>query len=318
MKYLQARAFHLIPVFFLVTFASFMMLNLLPGDLVDAILLDTESEVPSPEARAALEKELNLDRPVLVRYGIWLGDMLQGNLGRSTITKQPVTEALAQRIPVSLELMIIAQILAVMMSVPLGILTGYHGGKPLDRGISAGAFGLLSIPIFVLGMILIWVFAIQLGWLPSSGHTDMAKDFGQNIQGFILPAFTIALIEVPVLMRVLRTDIITTLQEDYIALAKAKGMSTSYILFRHALRPSSFTYVTILGLQLGNLITGSIVVETLFSIPGVGKLLIDSVDNRDEIMVQGVITFVAIVYVAVNLLVDLMYAVLDPRVTRRV
>ena len=317
MNYFNAKALHLIPVFFLVTFASFMMLNLLPGDLVDAILLDEDSAVPSAEDRAALEKELNLDKPVIVRYLIWLGNMFQGDLGRSYITTQPVTEALAQRIPISLELMIMAQILAIMISVPLGLLSGLRAGKPIDRSISAGAFALIAIPIFVMGTALIWAFAILVPILPSSGHTAFSKDAWANIQGFILPALTIGLIEVPVLLRVLRSDLISTLQEDYIALAKSKGMSTSYILFNHALRPSSFTYVTIMGLQLGNLITGSIVVETLFSIPGVGKLLIDSVDARDEILVQGVITFVALVYVGVNLLVDLMYAVLDPRVARR-
>lgn len=317
MAYIKLKILHLVPVFFLVTFAAFMMLNLLPGDLVDAILLDEESAIPSAEARAALEKELNLDQPVVVRYLFWLGNMLQGDLGRSYVTTQPVTEALAQRIPVSLELMVMAQFFAILLAVPLGILAGFHGGRTPDRYISASAFAVLAVPIFVMGTLLIWLFAIIWGILPSSGHVDFAKDPWRNIQGFILPALTIGIIEVPVLMRVLRTDIISTLQEDYIALAKSKGMSTSYILFHHALRPSSFTFVTILGLQLGNLITGSIVVETLFSIPGVGKLLIDAVDARDEIMVQGVLTFVALVYVTANLVVDVLYAVLDPRVARR-
>ena len=171
--------------------------------------------------------------------------------------------------------------------------------------------------MFVAGTIYIWIFAIELGWLPSSGHTDFSEDPWGNIKGFILPALTLATIEFPILMRVLRVDVISTLQEDYIALAKSKGMTTWYILLHHALRPSSFTFVTLLGLQIGQLITGTVVIETLFSIPGVGKLLIDSVDTRDEIMVQGVITFIAIVYVVVNLLVDLLYAILDPRVARR-
>lgn len=317
MNYLKSKLLHLVPVFFLVTFAAFMMLNLLPGDLVDAILLDEESAIPTAEARAALEKELNLDKPVVVRYMIWLGNMVQGDLGRSYVTTQPVTEALAQRIPVSLELMAMAQIFAILIAVPMGIVAGYHGGRPVDRYVSGGAFAVLAVPIFVMGTLLIWVFAIFWGILPSSGHVEFAKDPWRNIQGFILPALTIGIIEVPVLMRVLRTDIISTLQEDYIALARSKGMTTSYIMFHHALRPSSFTFVTILGLQLGNLITGSIVVETLFSIPGVGKLLLDAVDARDEIMVQGVLTFVALVYVTANLIVDVLYAVLDPRVARR-
>ncbi len=318
MAYLRLKTLHLIPVFFLVTFASFMMLDLLPGDTVDAILSDADTgEIGSVEAREALRKELNLDKPLIVRYALWLGNMVQGDLGRSYVTTQPVTEALVQRIPVSLELMIMSQILAIAMAIPIGIYSGYHGGSTVDRGISAFAFGVLSVPVFVAGTVYIWIFAIELGWLPSSGHTDFSEDPWGNIKGFILPALTLATIEFPILMRVLRVDVISTLQEDYIALAKSKGMTTWYILFHHALRPSSFTFVTLLGLQIGQLITGTVVIETLFSIPGVGKLLIDSVDTRDEIMVQGVITFIAIVYVVVNLLVDLLYAVLDPRVARR-
>lgn len=318
MAYFRHRIYRLIPVFFLVTFASFFLLDLLPGDLVDAILSDAESGViGGEEARKALEKELNLDKPVIVRYFLWLGNLFQGDLGRSYVNSQPVAEALVQRIPISLELMVMAQSLALLIAVPLGIFSGHTAGRPSDRFISAGAFAILSVPIFVIGTGLIWLFAIKFDVLPSSGHVDFARDPWKNIERFILPAFTIALVEVPILMRVLRTDIITTLQEDFIALAKAKGLTNSYILFSHALRPSSFTFVTILGLQLGNLITGSIVVESLFSIPGIGKLLIDSVDTRDEVMVQGVITFIALVYVATNLLVDLLYAILDPRVTKR-
>ena len=314
MEYFKRRVLHLIPVFFLVTFASFMMINLLPGDLVDAILLDQESSVPDAETRAILEKELNLDRPVLIRYGIWLGNLFMGDMGRSYVTQQPVTEALAQRIPVSLQMMVMAQFMALIIAVPVGLFTAFRAGRPLDRWITASAFAILSVPIFVTATALIYLFSIILPWLPSSGHVQLGKNLWLNLKGFILPASSIAIVEIPILMRVLRTDMISTLQEDFIALAKSKGLSNWYILFHHALRPSSFTLITVLGLQLGNLITGSIIIETLFSVPGVGQLLITSVDNRDEIMVQGVITFVALVYVVVNLIVDLLYAVLDPRV----
>ncbi len=293
-----------------------MLLNLLPGDLIDAILVDENSSVPTAEMRAALEKELNLDRPVIVRYSIWLGNIFMGDFGRSYFTSQLVTDALLQRIPVSLQLMVMAQVLALLIAVPLGLYSAYHAGGNLDRWISTGAFGMLSVPIFVIAAILIYIFAIQLNWLPSSGHTPISEDFWGNIRGFLLPAVTIALAEVPVLMRVLRSDTISTLQEDYIAFAKSKGLSTRYIMLHHALRPSSFTLVTVLGIQLGNLIAGSIIIEIIFSVPGVGKLLIESVDARDEIMVQGIVTFIAVVYIAVNLIVDLLYAVLDPRIAR--
>ena len=318
MSHLQKRLLQLIPVFFVVTFSSYFMLDLLPGDITDAILSDQDAgTIADGAAKEALARQLNLDKPVIIRYALWLGNVFQGDFGRSYVTTQPVAEALADRIPVSFQLMFMSQIIALLIAVPLGVFVGQRAGEPIDRMVSTGAFALLSVPIFVIGTALIWLFSIRLGLLPSSGHTDFADDAWRNIQGFILPAITIAAIEVPILMRVLRTDIITTLQEDFIALAKAKGLSNSRILFFHALRPSLFTFITVLGLQLGNLIAGSVVVESLFSIPGVGKLLIESVDSRDEIMVQGVVTFVAIVYVVANLLVDLLYAVVDPRVSER-
>jgi len=317
-SHLQKRLLQLIPVFIVVTFTSYFMLDLLPGDITDAILSDQDAgTIADGAAKEALARELNLDKPVVVRYVLWLGDLFQGDLGRSYVTTQPVAEALADRIPVSLQLMFMSQILALLIAVPLGVFVGQRAGQPVDRFVSAGAFALLSVPIFVIGTALIWLFSIELGVLPSSGHTDFADDPWRNIKGFILPSITIAAIEVPILMRVLRTDIITTLQEDFIALAKAKGLSNTRILFFHALRPSLFTFITVLGLQLGNLIAGSVVVESLFSIPGVGKLLIESVDSRDEIMVQGVVTFIAIVYVVANLMVDLLYTVIDPRVSAR-
>ena len=318
MSHLQKRLLQLIPVFFVVTFSSYFMLDLLPGDITDAILSDQDAgTIADGAAKEALARQLNLDKPVIIRYALWLGNVFQGDFGRSYVTTQPVAEALADRIPVSFQLMFMSQIIALLIAVPLGVFVGQRAGEPIDRMVSTGAFALLSVPIFVIGTALIWLFSIRLGLLPSSGHTDFADDAWRNIQGFILPAITIAAIEVPILMRVLRTDIITTLQEDFIALAKAKGLSNSRILFFHALRPSLFTFITVLGLQLGNLIAGSVVVESLFSIPGVGKLLIESVDSRDEIMVQGVVTFVAIVYVVANLLVDLLYAAVDPRVSER-
>lgn len=318
MTHLQRRLLQLIPVFFVVTFTSYFMLDLLPGDITDAILSDQDAgTIADGAAKEALMRELNLDKPVVVRYFLWLGNLLQGDLGRSYVTTQPVAEALADRIPVTFQLMVMSQIIALLVAVPLGVIVAQRAGKPIDRLVSGGAFALLSVPIFVIGTGLIWLFSIKLGLLPSSGHTDFSDDPWRNIKGFILPSITIAAIEVPILMRVLRTDMITTLQEDFIALAKAKGLSNTRILFFHALRPSLFTFITVLGLQLGNLIAGSVVVESLFSLPGVGKLLIESVDSRDEIMVQGVVTFVAIVYVLANLMVDLLYAVVDPRVTER-
>lgn len=316
MKYLQAKLLNLVPVFFLVTFASFMLLELLPGNAADAILFDEEAAAPSKEARDALIKELGLDRPVVVRYFVWMGNMVRGDLGRSYETQQVVTKALAQRIPVSLQLVIMAQTIAILFAIPLGMLCAYRHGQSLDRWISGAAFAVLAIPVFVVAVTMIFLFAVTLQWLPASGFVPITKSFWGNLESMLLPAVAIGIVEIPILLRVLRSDMISVLQEDYISLAKAKGMPTISILFRHALRPSSFTLVTIIGLQIGSLITGSVILETIFGLPGVGKLLIEAIDARDEIMVQGIVTFIALVYVLVNFTVDMTYAVIDPRVAR--
>lgn len=317
MRYVREKLLNLVPVFLLVTFVSFILLELLPGSAVDAILFDEDSAPPSPEVRAALMKEFGLDQPVVIRYFRWMGNLFVGDLGRSFENQQTVAEALAQRIPVSFQLVLMAQTFSILLAVPLGVLCAYRHGKPLDRWISAAAFGVLAVPVFVVAVSLIFLFAIILQWLPASGFTDISKDFWGNIQSMLLPAAAIGSAEIPILLRVLRSDMISVLQEDYISFAKAKGLSTSAILFQHALRPSSFSLVTIIGLQIGNLITGSVILETIFGLPGVGKLLIDAIDARDELMVQGIVTFIALVYVAVNFTVDMMYAVLDPRVARQ-
>ena len=318
MAYLRRRLLHLIPVFFLVTFASFLMVNLLPGDIVDAILADDDSAAASdPALRAAIEKELGLDKPLLVRYTIWLGDLVQGDFGRSYITGKKISLLLAQRIPVSAQLMVMALAFGLIIAIPLGLLSAYRANKPIDTFISGTAFGIVAIPPFVLAIFFVFVLAVKARWLPAAGHVPFSFDALENLKHFVLPVLAIGLSEVPIFMRVLRVDMITTLQEDYIALAKAKGMSTWYILFRHAFRPSSFTLLTIIGLQVGRLISGLVIAENIFAIPGVGKLLLDAIDSRDVLVVQGIVTFAAIAYVVINLTIDVLYAVVDPRVSRR-
>ena len=317
MAYLRRRLLHLIPVFFLVTFASFLMVNLLPGDIVDAILADDDSAAASdPALRAAIEKELGLDKPLLVRYAIWLGDVVQGDFGRSYITGKKISILLSQRIPVSAQLMVMSLAFGLIIAIPLGILSAYRANRPTDTLLSGIAFGIVAIPPFVLAIFFVFVLAVKARWLPAAGHVPMMFDAVENLKHFVLPVLAIGLSEVPIFMRVLRVDMITTLQEDYIALAKAKGMSTWYILFRHAFRPASFTLLTIIGLQVGRLISGLVIAENIFAIPGVGKLLLDAIDARDVLVVQGIVTFAAIAYVVINMTIDILYAVVDPRVSR--
>ncbi|MCY3873129.1 MAG: ABC transporter permease [Rhodobacteraceae bacterium] len=316
MAYFRKRLVHLVPVFFLVTFASFVLVNLLPGDVVDAILADDQA-ANDPELRRQIMVDLGLDKPLLVRYFTWLGDLAQGDLGRSYITGKKIGDLLVQRIPVTLQLMVMSLAFALVVAVPLGILCAYRSNRAIDRWISGSAFGIVATPPFVTSILFVWVFAVILKALPAAGHAPMFMGVSTNLKYFILPMLAIGLSEVPIFLRVLRVDMITTLQEDYIALAKAKGMSTGYILFRHALRPSMFTLVTVLGLQVGRLISGLVIVENIFALPGIGKLLIDAIDARDVLVVQAIVTFSAIAYVVINLTVDILYAVLDPRVGRR-
>ena len=314
MRYFGRKLIHLIPVVFAVTTLSFLLLNLLPGDVVDAMLSASEDGDVDPATLAAMRNEFGLDRPMVVRYFEWVFNALQGDLGRSYLTRQHVSDAILRALPVTLQLMVMGQIIAVLLAIPTGILCAFRAGKPIDRMLTATVFGLLAAPSFIIGIVLMFVFAVTLKWFPAVGYVPMGTDLWANLHTFALPAFTIGLAEWPALMRVLRSDMIATLQNDFIMLAKAKGLSTAHILFRHALRPSSFTLVTVLGLQLGLLIAGSIVVESIFALPGIGRLLIVSITTRDLLMVQGVVAFIGFSYVMINFAVDMMYAALDPRI----
>ena len=309
-----------IPVFFLVTFASFALLNILPGDAADAILGGAEESTDNAEgmleAREALRKELGLDRPIIIRYFDWLGGIVQGDFGESYVQIAPVWDLLVERLPVTIELVILSQILALLIAIPCGVYSALKADKTPDRVIGTIAFGLVAMPPFLLAILLVFLLAVAWNLLPASGYFPIEDGLAQNLYHYILPATCIGLLEAPVLMRVLRVDLIATLQEDYIALAKAKGMSTSYILFQHAIRPSSFTLVTVLGLQFGFLISGTVIIEEIFALPGLGKLILSAIDNRDSMILQGGVTMIALAYVGINLAVDVLYAVLDPRVGR--
>ena len=315
MKYLRDRLFRLVPVFFVVTFSSFMLMNVLPGDVVDTLLQDDEAQADEiAEIRKELIIELGLDKPVVVRYFIWLGDLLQGDFGVSLVNDFPVWDQIVSRLPITLELLILSQTLALLIAIPLGVWAAYRVNRGVDRALSAFVFGIVAAPPFVIAIVFIFIFAVTLKWLPAAGYIAFTDDPIANLKFFIMPAAVVGLLEIPVLMRVLRVDMVATLQEDYISLAKAKGLSPAYILFYHAIRPSSFTLITIIGLQLGNLISGAVILETIFALPGIGKLLIDAIDGRDAMILQGGVAFLALAYVVINLLIDLMYALLDPRV----
>ena len=309
-KFVGRRLVYLLPVLLAVTLLTFLVASLLPGDLASTILGDQAT----PEKVAALRAQMGLDLPIWQRYGIWLWDVLHGNLGRSFRTGETVWNAVTARLPVSLELMAITVVLALVIAIPLAILCAVKSGTAVDRFFTGLAFGKLSLPSFMVAILLIYLFAVELNWLPATGWVPFGEDPVANLRSFILPAFTLAFAEWPVLMRVLRSDMIATLQEDYIAMAKAKGLRPARILLVHALKPSSLTLVTVAGINIGRLIGGALIVETIFALPGIGRLLVGAIYARDFIILQGVVLFVAAGFVMVNFIVDMLYAVLDPRI----
>jgi peptide/nickel transport system permease protein len=309
-KFVGRRLIYLLPVLFAVTLLTFLIASLLPGDLASTILGDQAT----PEKVAALRVQMGLDLPLWQRYLHWLWGVLHGDLGRSFRTGETVLAAVADRLPVSLELMVIAEAMGLLIAIPLAILCAVKSGSTLDRFLTGLAFGKLSLPSFLVAILLIYLFAVQLNLLPATGWVPFGEDPVANIRSFVLPGVTLAFAEWPVLMRVLRSDMIATLQEDYIAMAKAKGLRPARILLVHALKPSSLTLVTVAGINIGRLIGGALIVETIFALPGIGRLLVGAIYARDFIILQGVVLFVAVGFVIVNFVVDMLYAVLDPRI----
>lgn len=309
-RVLAKKCFRLLLVVFLVSALTFLMIDLLPGDAA----YEMAGMGAAPEDIAALREALGLDRPMPVRYAEWLGRVVRGDLGISLHTREPVLTALLSRLPVTVELVVMAQLMALILAVPVGVASAYRRESALDRFFSAAAFATMSVPVFVMALVLILFFSLGLGWLPATGQVALHQDPGMNIRSFLLPAASIALVEWVPLMRVLRSDMIATLQEDYILMARAKGLSPRHILLRHALRPSSLTLITVLGLQVGHLMGGALIVETVFALPGIGRLLVGAIYGQDHALVQGCILFIAVAYVAVNAIVDALYAVLDPRI----
>jgi peptide/nickel transport system permease protein len=292
-----------------------MATSLLPGDPVNA-LIPIEAQ-QDREFVEQVREEWGFNDPILVRYGRWLGDAVRGDLGDSYVTGRPIIDEITPRLPVTGELMVVTVLLGILIGVPLGLVSGYREGSRADKVVSAVAQFGLSIPNFVLGLVLIYVFAIKLRWLPATGWTRISDSVTGNLKSVAMPAIALAVAEVAVYLRVLRSDIIGTLKENYILSARAKGLKDRFILFRHALRPSSLTLTTLIGLNIAGLITGTIVIEQLFAIPGLGRRLFSAVFQRDYMMVQGLTVLLAAAYVIINATVDFIYIAIDPRIRRR-
>jgi len=314
-RLIAGRMVRLVATLLLVTFVTFMATSLLPGDPVNA-LIPIEAQ-QDREFVEQVREEWGFNDPLLVRYGRWLGDAVRGDLGDSYVTGRPIIDEITPRLPVTGELMVVTVLLGILIGVPLGLVSGYREGSRADKVVSAVAQFGLSIPNFVLGLVLIYVFAIKLRWLPATGWTRISDSVTGNLKSVAMPAIALAVAEVAVYLRVLRSDIIGTLKEDYILSARAKGLKDRFILFRHALRPSSLTLTTLIGLNIAGLITGTIVIEQLFAIPGLGRRLFSAVFQRDYMMVQGLTVLLAAAYVIINATVDFIYIAIDPRIRRR-
>jgi peptide/nickel transport system permease protein len=310
MRFVRKKLIQLVVVLLCVTFLSFLLISLLPGDPATKLCAGAGGQECVDQKRA----ELRLDDPIPVRYVRWLGDAVTGDLGSSARNQQPVWEALTQRVPVTIELLLYSQFMALVIAVPLGLLAAQRAGGILDRVSTTVLFGLLAVPSFMLALLLIYIFPVKLGWFQATGYTDFTDNPLESLGSLFLPALSLAAAEMAVYMRLLRTDLIATLQEDYITMAKAKGMPPRRILLRHAFKPSSFSLITVIGLNFGRLIGGALIIEIIFGINGLGKYTVDSILGQDFIPVQGAVLVIAVGYVLINFAVDMLYAALDPRI----
>jgi peptide/nickel transport system permease protein len=302
-----------VPVLLLVTAGVFALLHLTPGDPVDAMM----AESADASTKESLRRELGLDRPIAVQYAAWMGRLLRGDLGRSIRNGEPVLENVSRRIRPSLQLALLAMAIALTIAFPVAIASAVRHNTGVDRlGTTFALFG-ICMPNFLLALLLIFVFGVTLRWLPISGYLDPLEDGWSGLRSLILPAVTLGLALAAVITRTLRSSLLEALAEDYVRTARAKGLSEWVVIRGHVLKNALIPVVTVLGLQLGTLIGGAVITEYVFALPGVGRLVVDAVFARDYPLVQGVILLIALGFIVSNLLVDLLYGYIDPRIRLR-
>jgi len=300
----------MIPILVLVTFGVFSLIHLTPGDPIDAMMAESFDAA----AKERLRRELGLDQPLYVQYATWVGRVVQGDFGRSIRNNEPVIENVSRRVGVSVQLALLAMVISLAVAFPIGILSASHRNSPIDGfGTMFALFG-ICMPNFLIALLLIYIFGVTLRWFPISGYADPADGLLGTVRSLTLPAITLGLALAAVVTRTLRSSLLETLSEDYVRTARAKGLSEKLVIRRHALKNGLIPVVTILGLQLGTLIGGAVITEYVFALPGVGRLVVDSIFARDYPLVQGVILLIAIGFVLSNLIVDVVYGWLDPRI----
>jgi peptide/nickel transport system permease protein len=308
--FIVRRLVSVIPVMAFVALFVFSLLYLAPGD--PAALIAGDQATPEEIARVRLA--LGLDEPFVVRFVQWIWGVLHGDLGASIFSGLPVTKLIAQRLEPTLSLMLLTIVLSVAIAVPLGVLAAARQGTWIDRAVMAFAVLGFSMPVFVVGYLLAWVFAIELDLLPVQGYTPLSQGIRPFLASLVLPSIALSAVYVALIARITRTSMIEVLSQDYIRMARAKGLGEAPVLFVHALKNAAVPIVTVIGIGIALLIGGAVVTETVFAIPGIGRLVVDAVLRRDYPVIQGVILLFSLTYVLVNLAIDLLYTVLDPRV----
>lgn len=308
--YFIRRLMAAVPVMLVVALSVFLLLRLAPGDPATIIAGDMADAEQVANIRAAL----GLDQPIYSQFFIWMGNLLQGDLGTSLISQTPVTSMIAQRLEPTISLALAAIILTVIISVPLGVVAAWRQGRWIDKLVMSTSVVGFSVPVFVIGYLLIHLFAIHLQWLPVQGYSSLDKGVGEFLRRLILPALTLSSVYIALIARMTRASMLEVLQEDYIRTARAKGLDERWVLFRHALRNAGVPILTVIGTGFALMVSGVVVTESVFNIPGLGRLIVDAVLARDYPVIQALILLTAGLYVVINLLIDLSYALTDPRI----
>jgi peptide/nickel transport system permease protein len=311
-KYVASRVLQLIPVLLLATIIVFVAVRLAPGD--PALIKLGPRGGNDPAAVAQVRREMGLDRPMYVQYAYWIRDVLRGNFGVSLMNGVDTLKIVTSRVPASVELILVSILIALLLSTLLGVRAALQPGSLTDQSISSLATGLVSVPTFWVALLLLYVFAVNLRVLPASGYVPFGKSASQNLQLILMPAFSLALTEVGVFTRFIRSGMIEVLGSNYIRTARAKGLKKRRIYFLHAFKNILVTVITVVGLEIGTLIGGTLLVEQIFGWSGIGWLLYQSIVNRDYSVLQCIVFLVVVAYVLINLLVDVIYVMVDPRV----
>lgn len=310
LRLLARRLAQVVPVLVVMSLAVFSLTDMLPGDPTITVL----GENATPEQRAILRAEMGLDRPAPLRYADWMARTLSGDFGRSLRTREPVIEMIAARLPVTVELTVLSMLVATLIGVPAGVVAALRRNTAVDLAVSVLALAGMALPFFWAGILLIRLFSIQLGWLPPSGYVPFWTDPVRNLTLMILPSLTVGGAMAGLIMRQTRSAMLQTLGQDFVRTARAKGVPEREVVLRHALRSALLPVVTVIGLQSGALIGGAVVTETIFSLPGLGTMIVDGIFQRDFAVIQGALLTVVLAVVAVNLMTDLSYGLLDRRV----